>query len=292
MASAIIHSHRQIKAMRPSCRLAADTLMMVGHHLRPGMTTDDINTLVHDYTVSHDAIPAPLNYKGFPKSVCTSVNEVICHGIPGAQVLQDGDIINVDVTSIFPRKGGYFGDTSATFYIGDPSPMARHVTEVSRVCLELGIAAARPGNRLGDIGWAIQQYAESKGCSIVRDYTGHGIGRVFHGPPSVHHYGTPGRGVRLKPGMTFTIEPMVNLGGAEVDHLDDGWTALTRDRSLTAQFEHTLVITKEGCDVLTARSGVLANSEDRPWVERLPLSTFIADDVDARAILDEVGAAL
>lgn len=296
MANAIVHSPRQIKAMRPSCQLAAETLLMVGDHLQPGMTTDDINTLVHDYTIKAQAIPAPLNYKGFPKSVCTSVNEVICHGIPGPLKLNDGDIINVDVTSIFPKKGGYYGDTSATFYVGDPSPMARHVVEVSRVCLELGIAAARPGNKLSDIGWAIQQYAESKGCSVVRDYTGHGIGRTFHGPPSVHHYRDRSllrRDLTLKPGMTFTIEPMVNIGGYEVDHpYDDGWTAVTKDRSLSAQFEHTLVITKTGCEVLTARNRVLTSSEDKPWVERLPLSTFVADDSDAKAILNEVGVSL
>lgn len=298
MANAITHSPRQIKAMRPACQLAAETLLMVGKHLRPGMTTEDINTLVHDHTLKANAIPAPLNYKGFPKSVCTSVNEVICHGIPGPRVLEDGDIINVDVTSIFPRKGGYYGDTSATFYVGEPSAMARHVVEVARVSLELGIAAARPGNRLSDIGWAIQQYAESKGCSVVRDYTGHGIGRTFHGPPSVHHYRDSSlmrarRDLILKPGMTFTIEPMVNIGGFEVDHpYDDGWTAVTLDRSLSAQFEHTLVITKTGCEVLTARNARLASSEDKPWVETLPLSTFVADDGDARAVLGEIGVTL
>jgi methionyl aminopeptidase len=274
VSSVILLGPADIKPMRRACQLAADTLLYIGAQLRPGMTTDDINTLVHDYTLAHDAYPAPLHYKGFPKSVCTSVNDVICHGIPGPQALKDGDIINVDVTPMLPNKNGYYGDTSATFYIGEPAPMARHVVEVSRMCLEIGIAAARPGNTVGDIGYAIQQYAESKGCSVVREYTGHGIGRVFHGGPSVPHHGLPGKGARLRPGMCFTIEPMINLGSPEVTHLDDGWTALTRDRSLSAQFEHTLLITPTGCEVLTARPARLANSEDRPWVPKLPLSTF------------------
>jgi methionyl aminopeptidase len=278
VASALIHNAKQIRQLRKSCLLAADTLLMIGEHVKPGTTTAEINRLVHEYTLEHDARPAPLNYRGFPKSVCTSINEVICHGIPGPVALKDGDIINVDVTSILPAQGGWFGDTSATFYVGEPSPMARHVVEVARTCLELGIAAAQPNKRLGDIGHAIQQYAESKGCSVVRDYTGHGIGRVFHGPPSVPHHGLPGRGTRLRPGMTFTIEPMINLGTPEVDHLDDGWTALTRDRSLSAQFEHTIVITATGCDVLTARRARLVNSEDKPWVAPLPLTTFTPED--------------
>jgi methionyl aminopeptidase len=293
MANAVIHTSRQIAQLRQACNLAAETLLLVGQKLQAGMTTDDVNTLVHQHTLTQDAWPAPLNYRGsYPKSVCTSVNEVICHGIPGPQVLRDGDIINVDVTTIFPKKGGWYGDTSATFYVGQPSPMARHVVEVCRVSLELALAAARPGATLGDIGWAIQQYAESKGCSVVRDYTGHGIGRIFHGPPSVKHYGRPGTGLRLKPGMTFTIEPMINLGTPEVAHLDDGWTAVTADRSLSAQFEHTLVITHDGCDVLTRRNAVLVNSEDKPWVEKLPLSCFVADDANARAILAEVGVSV
>ncbi|MEC7949264.1 MAG: type I methionyl aminopeptidase [Myxococcota bacterium] len=280
MAAALIHNAKQIKQHRKAGRLAAETLQMIGEHVRPGVTTESLNLIVHEYTVAAGARPAPLNYGGgrgrppFPKSVCTSINEVICHGIPGPTVLRDGDIVNVDVTSVLPAQGGWYGDTSATFYVGEPSPMARHVVEVARTCLELGMAAAKPGNRLGDIGWAIQQYAEAKGCSVVRDYTGHGIGRTFHGPPSVLHYGRPGRGLKLKPGMTFTIEPMINLGSPEVDHLDDGWTAVTRDRSLSAQFEHTIVLTTEGCEVLTRRDAVLVNSEDKPWVGRLPLSAF------------------
>jgi methionyl aminopeptidase len=270
-----VHNAREIKQMRRACSLAAETLIMISEHIRPGISTDDLNTLVHDYTLKHNAIPGPLNYRGFPKSVCTSVNEVVCHGIPGAQILKDGDIINVDVTPIFPRRRGYHGDTSATFYVGTPSLKARHVVEVARQSLEIGIAAVRPGATLGDIGHAIQTFVEAKGCSVVRDYTGHGIGRRFHTEPSVPHYGIPGTGMQLRPGMTFTIEPMVNLGSFEIDHLDDGWTVLTRDRALSAQFEHTLVVTQSSCDVLTRRNAPLKNCEDVPWAKLGPLTCFI-----------------
>ncbi|MEL6347494.1 MAG: type I methionyl aminopeptidase [Myxococcota bacterium] len=270
-----IHSNKEIKQMRRACQLAAETLVMISEHIRPGMTTDEINTLVHDYTVKNGAVPAPLNYRGFPKSVCTSVNDVVCHGIPDDTVLKDGDIINVDVTSIFPKKNGYHGDTSATFYVGRPTGKARHVVEVARHCLELGIAQVRPGARVGDIGWAIQQYAHDKGCSVVRDYTGHGIGRKFHTEPSIPHYGIPNTGPLLRPGMTFTIEPMINLGTFEIDHLDDGWTVLTRDRSLSAQFEHTVVVTSSGVEVLTRRQAPLKHSEDVPGAQLGPLSCYI-----------------
>ena len=192
--SVVILSRSEVRRMREVGRLAAETLVMVGEHLRPGITTQAIDDLVHEYTVARDARPAPLNYKGFPKSVCTSINEVVCHGIPGPQVLRSGDIINVDVTSVLPAKDGWYGDTSATFYIGEPSPVAKHVVEVARHCLELGIAEVRPGARIGDIGAVIQEYAEARGCSVVRDYTGHGIGRVFHGGPTVLHYGRRGTG--------------------------------------------------------------------------------------------------
>ena len=272
---------RDLPDMRKACRLAADTLEMISEYIRPGITTDEINTIVHEYTIKHKARPAPLNYgatrhrKGFPKSVCTSVNEVVCHGIPGPYVLKDGDIINVDVTSVVPAKKGYYGDTSATFYVGTPSAVAIHVVEVCREALEIGIAQVRPGNRTGDIGFAIQRFVESKGCSIVREYTGHGIGRVFHGPPSITHYGVPGRGAILRPGMTFTIEPMINLIGPEIDHLDDEWTVVTRDGSLSAQFEHTITVTKTGCEVLTARERPLKNSEDREYSKLFPLSCYI-----------------
>lgn len=258
--------------MREACQLAADTLVMVGRHLTPGMTTDDINTLVHDYTIKHGAWPSPLNYHGFPKSVCTSVNEVVCHGIPGKRVLKDGDIINVDVTSYFPAKNGFHGDTSATFYVGTPSEDAKRVTEVSRMCLELGIAEVREGARIGDIGAAIMQYAHAHGCSVVRDYVGHGIGREFHTAPQVPHYGKRGDGKRLKAGMVFTIEPMINIGHFECERLDDDWTVVTADGSLSAQFEHTIVVTKTGCEVLTARKERLQHSEDVAWARLGPLS--------------------
>jgi methionyl aminopeptidase len=272
-----IHNAREIKQMRRACTLAAETLVMISEHIRPGISTEEINTLVHDFTLKNNAIPGPLNYRGFPKSVCTSVNEVVCHGIPGEQILQDGDIINVDVTPIFPRLRGFHGDTSATFYVGTPSLKARHVVEVARESLEIGIAMVRPGATLGDVGAAIQTFVESKGCSVVRDYTGHGIGRRFHTEPSVPHYGIPGTGMMLRAGMTFTIEPMVNLGTFEIDHLDDGWTVLTRDRALSAQFEHTIVVTPGGCDVLTRRSAPLKSCEDVPWAKLGPLTCFIPE---------------
>ena len=271
-----IKSPKEIEAMRVVGRMAAETLLLVGEKLRPGMTTEEINTLVHEDTVKRGARPAPLNYRGFPKSVCTSVNEVVCHGIPGPQVLKNGDIINVDITSFY---GGFYGDTSATFYIGTPSADARKVVEASRRALELGIAEVKEGARLGDIGAAIQEYVESLGCSVVRDFVGHGIGRKFHEDPQVKHYGKRGTGERLKAGMIFTIEPMVNLGRFEVDiDKDDKWTVTTRDGTLSAQFEHTVVVTKTGCEVLTrgdasnggafttARSPILAASpsEERP----------------------------
>ena len=271
-----IMSARDLERMRAACQLAAETLVMVGEHLRAGMTTDQINTLVHEYTLAHGARPSPLNYHGFPKSVCTSINEVVCHGIPGSRVLADGDIINVDVTSFLPAKDGFHGDTSATFYVGEPSEPAKKVVEVARRSLELGIAEVRDGARLGDIGAAIQEYAESQGCSVVRDYVGHGIGRQFHTPPQVAHYGTRGAGKRIKAGMVFTIEPMINLGKYECEVLEDGWTVLTADRSLSAQFEHTIVVTQNGCEVLTSRNAPLKNSEDKPWALLGPLSTAAA----------------
>jgi methionyl aminopeptidase len=258
--------------MREACQLAADTLVMVGKHLAPGMSTDDINTLVHDYTLEHGAWPSPLNYHGFPKSVCTSVNEVVCHGIPNKRVLKDGDIINVDVTSYYPAKNGFHGDTSATFYVGTPSDAAKLVTEVSRMSLELGIAEVREGARIGDIGAAIQAYAHAQGCSVVRDYVGHGIGREFHTAPQVPHYGKRGDGKRLKAGMVFTIEPMINFGNYECERLDDEWTVITADGSLSAQFEHTIVVTKTGCEVLTARKEPLKHSEDVSWARLGALS--------------------
>lgn len=269
-------SSRDLERMRAACQLAADTLLMVGEQLRAGMSTDDINALVHEYTLAHGARPSPLNYHGFPKSVCTSVNEVVCHGIPGSRVLKNGDIVNVDVTSFLPAKDGFHGDTSATFYIGEPSEEAKKVVEVSRRCLELGIEQVKDNARLGDIGAAIQEYAESQGCSVVRDYVGHGIGRVFHTAPQVPHYGSRGAGKRIKAGMVFTIEPMINLGDYHCEVQSDGWTVLTKDRSLSAQFEHTIVVTQSGCEVLTGRKAPLKHSEDKPWAQLGPLSTAAA----------------
>jgi methionyl aminopeptidase len=262
----------ELTQMRESCRLASRTLEMVAEHIEPGITTDAIDRLVDTFIRDHGAYPSPLNYRGFPKSVCTSINEVVCHGIPEARVLKDGDIINVDVTCTLPAENGFFGDTSVTFYVGEPSPSAIHVTEVARQALELGIAAVRPGARIGDIGHAIQRFVESKGCSVVRDFCGHGIGRQFHTEPSIAHYGRPGTGPVIKRGMTFTIEPMVNLGSWETEVLDDDWTAVTRDGSLSAQFEHTLLATRSGVEVLTRRDKLLKHSEDRPYAQLGPLS--------------------
>lgn len=256
----IIKSPKEIEKMRKAGKLASDTLLMVGEHIRPGISTEFINKIVHNYIVAHGGIPAPLNYNGFPKSVCTSVNEVVCHGIPSKkEILKEGDIINVDITVIVD---GYHGDTSATFYVGKPSPEAIKVVEVARRCLELGIEQVKPGARLGDIGFAIQRFAEACGCSVVRDYVGHGIGRRFHEPPQVKHFGEPGTGVKLVPGMTFTIEPMINLGDWQVEVLSDGWTVVTKDRKLSAQFEHTVLVTETGVEILTQRDRILKNSED------------------------------
>ncbi|MDQ6986636.1 MAG: type I methionyl aminopeptidase [Mariprofundaceae bacterium] len=243
-----IKTTEEIDMMRPACRHAADTLVMIEPHIRPGISTDDINDLVHEFTIKAGAIPAPLNYHGFPKSVCTSVNHVVCHGIPGNKKLRTGDIVNVDVTSII---NGWHGDTSKTFYVGEAGIKARKVTAVAHKALEIGIATVRPGATLGNIGHAIQVYVESERCSVVREYCGHGIGRVFHEEPQVLHYGNPGNGLKLKPGMVFTIEPMVNLGRKEVKLLGDGWTVVTRDKSLSAQFEHTLAVTENGVEILT-----------------------------------------
>jgi methionyl aminopeptidase len=255
-----IKSPKETELMRTVGRLSAETLLLVGDKIRAGMTTADIDRIVHDDTIRQGARPAPLNYKGFPKSVCTSVNDVVCHGIPDGTVLKNGDIVNVDVTHIYE---GFHGDTSATFYIGAPSPEARHVVEVARRALDVGIAEVRDGARLGDIGAAIQEYVEGEGCSVVRDFVGHGIGRKFHEAPQVKHYGKRGTGDRVRSGMTFTIEPMVNVGGWEVEvDANDKWTVRTADGGLSAQFEHTILVTREGCEVLTGRARVLRNSEN------------------------------
>ncbi len=237
-----------IDAIRLTGKLVTDTLDYVEQAIKPGISTDQINTLVHEYTIKHGAIPAPLNYRGFPKSVCVSVNEVICHGIPGERILREGDIVNVDVTSIL---NGYYADANKTFILGSPNPDARKIVSVAHESLKVGISMVRPGNTIGDIGWAIQRYAEGQGCSVVREFLGHGVGFDFHEPPQVPHYGRRGEGVRLAPGMVFTIEPMINLGGKELLILDDGWTAVTRDGSLSAQFEQTVVVTEDGVESLT-----------------------------------------
>jgi len=244
----IIKTPEQIQGIRKSSQLTRDILDMVTERIGPGVTTDHINDWVHDYTISHGATPAPLNYNGFPKSVCTSIDSVICHGIPDSTVLKDGNIINVDVTCILD---GYYGDASRMYLIGEPSPVARKLVSVARECMEIGIEQVRPFRDMGEIGYAIEKHAVNNGFSVVRDYGGHGVGLRFHEEPHVHHYGNKKRGVPMVPGMTFTIEPMINSGGYESRLLSDGWTAVTADGSLSAQWEHTLLVTEEGVEVLT-----------------------------------------
>ena len=241
-----------IAKMRIAGRLAAEVLEMIEEHVKVGVTTDELNTICHDHIVNvQKAIPAPLNYNGFPKSICTSINHVVCHGIPNDKPLKDGDIINIDITVI---KDGYFGDTSKMFLVGNTPEWANRLCQVTQECLYKGIEIIRPGTRLGDIGAVIQQHAESNGYSVVREYCGHGIGTVFHEEPQILHYGKAGTGLELKEGMTFTIEPMINLGKKETRLLGDGWTAITKDRKLTAQWEHTLVVTADGYEIFTLRN--------------------------------------
>ena len=227
---------QDIDGIRKAGRLAIDTLNLVEEHLRPDMITDEINTLVHDFTIKHGARPAPLNYRGFPKSVCVSVNEVICHGIPGERVLKEGDIVNVDIT---PILDGYYADVSKTYIIGKPGADALTLVKITRECLQAGMDMVQPGNRVGDIGWAIQTHAESNGCSVVREFVGHGVGFDFHEAPQIPHYGQKSKGIVLVPGMVFTIEPMINLGKKDLHILADNWTAVTNDGALSAQFEQT-----------------------------------------------------
>lgn len=249
--SVVIKTPEEIEKMRVAGRLAAEVLDMIAPHVQKGITTDELNQICHDYIVEQQkAIPAPLNYHGFPKSICTSVNHVICHGIPGDKRLKDGDIINIDITVI---KDGYHGDTSKMFVIGQPSILANRLIKVTQECLYLGMKMVKPGAQLGDIGAAIQKHAEQHGYSIVREYCGHGIGSEFHEEPQVLHYGRKGTGDTLQPGMCFTIEPMVNAGKRQSKLLKDGWTVVTKDRSLSAQWEHTLLVTEDGCEVLTWR---------------------------------------
>ena len=247
--SITIKTPDEIEKMRVAGRLAGQVLTMIRPHVKAGITTGELDRLCHDYIVNElDCIPAPLNYRGFPKSICTSINHQICHGIPGDRVLKNGDILNIDVTVI---KDGFHGDTSRMFMIGEPSVQAKRVVKVCYEAMRTGIEMVRPGVRLGDIGHAIQKYAEACSFSVVREYCGHGIGREFHEEPQVLHYGSPGTGLELVPGMTFTIEPMVNVGKRHTKLLADGWTVVTKDHSLSAQWEHTVLVTETGFEVLT-----------------------------------------
>jgi len=249
--SVTIKTAEEIAKMRIAGRLASEVLQMITPYVKPGISTDELNAICHDYIVNvQKAVPAPLNYRGFPKSICTSVNHVVCHGIPGAKTLKEGDIVNIDITVI---KDEYHGDTSKMFYIGEPGIRAKRLVETTYECLKLGISKVRPGIRLGDIGHAIQKFAEQANYSVVREYCGHGIGRIFHEDPQVLHYGEPGTGMELVSGMTFTIEPMINAGGRHVKLLPDQWTVVTKDRSLSAQWEHTVLVTDSGYEVLTQR---------------------------------------
>ena len=256
-----IKSAEEVEKMRVAGRLASEVLDFVTPYVRPGITTDELDALCHDYMVKVQATtPAPLNYappgyQPYPKSICTSVNQVVCHGVPGERVLKPGDILNVDVTVI---KDGYHGDCSRMFYVGEPSIQARRLVDVTHECMWLGIRQVRPGARLGDVGSAIQAHAEKHGFSVVREFCGHGIGRKFHEEPQVLHYGRAGTGLVLEPGMTFTVEPMINAGNAGIRELADGWTIVTKDHSLSAQWEHTVAVTGSGFEVLTQSAGSMA----------------------------------
>ncbi len=256
--SVTIKNPEEQRLMLEAGRAAASVLNMIAPHVKPGVTTEALNQLCHDYIVNElKGIPAPLNYGGgggrqpFPKSICTSVNHVVCHGIPGEKQLKRGDTVNIDVTVI---KDGFHGDTSQMFSAGEPSVLARRLSEVTREAMFAGIRKVRPGARLGDIGYAVQQVAEGNGYSVVREYCGHGIGRVFHEDPQILHYGRPGTGLELVPGMTFTVEPMLNAGRPDVRLLPDGWTVVTKDHSLSAQWEHTVLVTNTGYEILTLRA--------------------------------------
>lgn len=253
---------KELEQMEASCKLAAEALLLVGDTIKGGMTTLELDSIVHQFILDHGAYPSPLHYHGFPRSICTSRNNVMCHGIPHSkESLLPGDIINVDI-SVF--LNGFHGDTSAMFYIGEPSEEARKLVETTRECLQLGIDAVKPGGHIGDIGEAIQTHAEANGYSAVRDFVGHGVGRQFHMNPQIPHFGVKGTGPEFVEGMIFTIEPIINLGGPgyEILKLDD-WTVLTADGKLSAQFEHTVLVTEKGCKILTQRDRVLANSENR-----------------------------
>jgi len=238
----------EFEGMRNAGKLAAEVLDFIAPHVTPGITTGALDTLCHDFIVARNAIPAPLNYRGFPKSICTSINHVVCHGIPGDKVLRDGDIVNIDITVILD---GWHGDTSRMFPVGKVGVKATRLIEITYESLMRGIEVVRPGATVGDIGHAIQEFVEKQRYSVVRDFCGHGLGRVFHAPPSILHYGEPGTGPELKEGMFFTIEPMINAGRYETKILADGWTAVTKDRSLSAQFEHSIAVTADGYEIFT-----------------------------------------
>jgi methionyl aminopeptidase len=258
-----IKNETDIKKMRIAGQLASEVLDFITPFVKPEITTEEIDRLCHNFMVEEQkTIPAPLNYAPpghtpYPKSLCTSVNNQICHGIPGPKVLKKGDIVNIDITVI---KDGYHGDTSRMFYIGDPSIQARRLCDITYQCMWHGIRQVKPGNHLGDIGFAIQNYAEDHGFSVVREFCGHGIGKVFHEDPQILHYGNPGEGIELKEGMIFTIEPMINAGKRDIKMLSDGWTVVTKDRSLSAQWEHTILVTNNSFEVLTVSEGT-----PRPW---------------------------
>jgi len=246
-----IKTSQEIEKMRVAGKLASEVLLMVEEYVKPGVTTGELDSICHKFIIEKQkAVPAPLNYRGFPKSICTSVNQQVCHGIPGKKVLKNGDIVNIDITVI---KDEYHGDTSKMFYVGEPSIKAKRLVENTYKALTLAIEIVKPGIKLGDIGHTIQSFAESKNYSIVREYCGHGIGRVFHEEPQVLHYGIPGTGHEVREGMTFTIEPMVNAGKKDVKLLPDEWTVVTKDHSLSAQWEHTILVTNNGYEVLTKR---------------------------------------
>lgn len=244
----VLHDQSGFEGMRRAGRLAAEALDMLEPHIKPGVSTEHLDAIAFEFAMDNKAIPAPLHYRGFPKSICTSLNHVVCHGIPGPKPMREGDILNVDVTLILD---GWHGDTSRMFAVGAISRRAERLMEVTYQSLMLGIAEVKPGNTTGHIGAAIQAFAEGHNCSVVRDFCGHGLGRVFHDRPNILHYGEPGEGAVLEPGMLFTIEPMINLGRAHVKILPDGWTAVTRDRSLSAQYEHTVGVTQDGCEIFT-----------------------------------------
>jgi methionyl aminopeptidase len=243
-----LHGPEAFASMRKAGRLTAEALDMLSDFVKPGVSTDKLDRMAFDFAMDHKAYPAPLGYRGYRKSVCTSINHVVCHGIPDARPLREGDIVNVDVTLLVD---GWHGDSSRMYCVGEVARRAERLIDVTYESLMRGIDAVKPGATTGDIGWAIQEFAEAERCSVVRDFCGHGLGRLFHDEPNILHYGRPGEGVKLTPGMLFTIEPMINLGRPQVKILPDGWTAVTRDRSLPAQFEHTIGVTDTGCEIFT-----------------------------------------